>query len=454
MSEALDLLYGIRLEDGTCWGECATDWQRADAAAFLDASGPRSHFWTRPRGASKTSDAGFGSTVALVAQLPPGARGYCVAADRDQAALLVQAVDGARRRTEALRGAIDIQQYKIVATRSGATLEIVASDDASSWGLRPHLIVISEFAAWPDVQSSKRLWRSLFSSLPKVPTSRLLIETNAGDPSHFAHDVLVHAKAQPDRWRVSEVPGGPCPWIAEADLVEQRATLPRWEYERLHLNTWAEPDDRLTTLDALQACIVLDGPLPPQRGITYVVGLDVGVVNDRTAVVVAHGEPVRRDGAVSGVRVVVDRLQTWQGSRSLPVQLVEVGEIDEVTAGRTAEGNRTEELRPNLLRHGNRAATGVGDVHVCRPLLRDRHRMRGVVGDQDAGDLRGDGRTPSRHQQDNSCHRNHRDDRHAVLPHDRSSPLLVGARAHLADAARLPVFDGMVRLCDEEVKWC
>ena len=214
---ALDLLFGVRLEDGSCWGERAEPWQIADATAFLDLGGPRSHYWTRPRGASKTTDAGLVCAVALVEQLPPGARAYVFAGDRDQAGLLVQAVEGARQRTDALRGALDVQSHKLVATRTGAVIEVYASDDASSWGLRPHIIVASEFVAWPDTPGSKRLWRSLFSALPKVPTSRLLIETNSGDPAHFAHDVLSRARGQAGRWRVSEVPG-PCPWISAADL--------------------------------------------------------------------------------------------------------------------------------------------------------------------------------------------------------------------------------------------
>lgn len=56
----------------------------------------------------------------------------------------------------------------------------------------------------------------------------------------------------------------------------------------------------------------------------YVVGLDVGLTNDRTVAVVAHSEPLD-DGRV-GWRVVLDRMQVWAGSRSAPVQLGEVEE--------------------------------------------------------------------------------------------------------------------------------
>ncbi|HEV2809764.1 MAG TPA: hypothetical protein VGV93_05115 [Acidimicrobiales bacterium] len=66
MSEALDVLAGLVLEDGRRWGEAAEPWQWTDAQAVLDPGheDPRSHFLTRPRGRSKTSDLGGVATAA------------------------------------------------------------------------------------------------------------------------------------------------------------------------------------------------------------------------------------------------------------------------------------------------------------------------------------------------------------------------------------------------------
>jgi hypothetical protein len=59
-----------------------------------------------------------------------------------------------------------------------------------------------------------------------------------------------------------------------------------------------------------------------------VIGLDIGIVKDRTAAAVCHAEA---DGE-SGHRVVVDDLRTWQGSREAPGQLDEVQAFLEATA--------------------------------------------------------------------------------------------------------------------------
>ena len=104
------------------------------------------------------------------------------------------------------------------------------------------MLFLDEFGSWKTTPGPRRFWQSLFSSIVKVPGSRLVILTTAGDPAHPAAAVLKRAKLQPDRWRVSEVPG-PVPWISSADLAEQKAELPEWDYRRLHLNQWVEPED-------------------------------------------------------------------------------------------------------------------------------------------------------------------------------------------------------------------
>lgn len=312
MHDAAELLAGLVLEDGRAWGTAATDWQHADANAILAPGDPRWHYLTRPRGASKTTDLAGVAIAALLEQLPRGARAYALAADRDQGALLVDAISGFVDRTEGLAGALQVDAYRVAATRTGATLTILAADEASSWGLKPEFVIVDDFAYWSETTSSRRLWRSIFSSLAKRPTSRLVILTAPGDPAHFAHGVLTRAKQRPTRWRIGTT-RGPVPWIDPADLEEQRAELPEWEYERLHLGIWRASEDRLTTVEDLRACVRLDGPQEHAPTRTYAIGVDVGLKHDRTVVAVAS-----TDGQGS---VGLDRMGVWQGTRTAPVSL-------------------------------------------------------------------------------------------------------------------------------------
>src|ERR1035441_8346482 len=113
----------LRLEDGRAWGEVAADFQRDDAAAIFAPDGPRWHFLTRPRGGSKTTDLAGVALAWLAVEAPAGARGYVVASDRDQAALLVDAAAGLVNRTPVVRDAVTVGAFKLT-SKSGATVEV------------------------------------------------------------------------------------------------------------------------------------------------------------------------------------------------------------------------------------------------------------------------------------------------------------------------------------------
>jgi phage terminase large subunit-like protein len=313
LSNALELLAALVLEGGSRWGEAAEPWQWDDASAVLDVDGRRRHFLTRPRGGSKTTDLGGIAVAALLEQLPRLSESPAYAADRDQAAKLLKAIAGFLDRTPEIRGALKVDAYRVTNLRTGASVAIEASDDASAWGGKPPLTIVDEFAQWKTTQGPRRLWEAIFSALVKDPLSRLAIITSAGDPAHWSHKVLVKAKAS-DRWRVREVPG-PVPWLDDDDLTEQRDMLTASQYAQLHMNQWTESEDRLTTVDDLRACVTLDGALAPQAGVRYATGVDLGLKDDRTVAAVCH---------LDGSRVVLDRMQVWAGTSRKPVRIEDV----------------------------------------------------------------------------------------------------------------------------------
>lgn len=346
---ALDLLSALVLEDGSRWGERAAPFQWADAEAVLGAGGCPFHFLTRARGGSKTADLAGMAVAAMLEQLPRGSRLYGLAADRDQGRLLLDSVEGFRERTPVLRSALEVGAYRVTATRSGSSLEVLAADAPGAWGLRPAFLIVDELAQWAETSSARRLWEAGVTAMHKVPGSRLAVLTSAGDPAHWSYRLLEHARSDP-LWRVNEVPGAP-PWAPSERLEEQRRQLPESSFRQRFLNEWVEAEDRLTSRDDLAACVVLDGPLPPQAGRSYVVGLDVGLKHDRTVAAVCHVEVESREWAERGeegwrqrstpiaATVVLDRMQSWQGRPGSPVELQRVEEwLTEAT--RTYRGAR------------------------------------------------------------------------------------------------------------------
>lgn len=293
----------------------ATDWQRADVAAVLSGD-PLMAFLTRPRGASKTTDLGAVGLAVLTLQAPTASRSYAVAADADQAGLLVDAMRRLARLNPTLQRVLRVDARRVVNLQTGASLEVLPADAPSAWGLLPHLVIVDEVTQWPGSVNHRGVWDAVVSAVAKVDGCRLVCLTSAGDPVHWSHRVLEHARTSP-RWRVNEVPG-PCPWISEDALAEQRALLTDSQYARLHLNRWVAAEDRLVSAEALRDAVVLDGPQEPRLGVTYRIGADLGLRHDRTAIAVCHAEPVT-DRVPPSRRVVLDRMVVLAGTRQREV---------------------------------------------------------------------------------------------------------------------------------------
>jgi hypothetical protein len=355
---ALDRLSSLVLEDGRRWGEAATDFQWEDAEAVLDPDGaPFYHWHGRGRGASKTSDAAGYNLAVMLEQARPGDKLYAVASDRGQGRFVLEAMSGFVSRTPALSGAFVFTEFKVVVTRSGVAFEVLAADAPGSWGLLPYFITIDEIAQWGETYRARKVFEAVTSATAKT-SSRMVILTTAGDPTHWSAAVLEHAHSDP-LWRVHEV-RGPAPWLSTERVAEQQSRLTSSAYRRLFENEWAEAEDHLATSEDIEACAVLDGQLEARNFVEYRIGLDLSATYDRTALIVAHGEPVDpRVGSVGGTYVVVDLVKIWEGSRSHPISHVEV-----------------EEAVARISRHYNEAKVFVDQWQSVG--LVERLRQRGV----------------------------------------------------------------------------
>jgi len=273
----------------------------------------------------------------LLTQAPPRSASHAFARDREQAGLLLDALRGLAERS-GLAPLLDFAAWSVTVKASGARLMVESADAASALGARPYLVIVDELAAWPSTREARSLWQSIVSGLPKRRDSRLVAITTAGAPGSRAASIFAGAHASP-RWRVSDYVGT-LPWAAPDDLAEQRRMLPESVYLRLHENRWTSAEDRLVSADDLAACVTLDGPLDFDPARRYVMGLDLGLKDDRTVLTVAHAE--RRD--TGGPLVVLDRIVVQQGNRKRPVQLADVETLAEQTS--RAYGNARIRLDP------------------------------------------------------------------------------------------------------------
>lgn len=360
-SDALALLFSLLLEPNRRWGEVAVEFQVRDAAAILDLTSDTPYFFlTRARGASKTTDLAAIALVVMLTQAPPGARLYVVAADRDQGALFIDSIRGFAELSPAIASLIEIFSYEVRVPDTGVALKVLAADAPGAYGLRPYFVVVDEIALWAHTSQSRHLLDAILTAVTKVKGARLVVLTTAGSPSHFSYPMLQHAYSDP-LWYVHEVPG-PAPWTDPERLAEQERGRTPATFRRQYWNEWTDDDDRLANREDLEACVTHDQLLPPQPSMHYAIGLDVGIVNDRTAVAVCHAEPsAKADRGTQNppFRIVMDTLEVWQGSRDEPVDLQTVSD-------------RVLELAKTY-----RSATVVFDPHESRQIAQQL-RSRGI----------------------------------------------------------------------------
>ena len=106
----------------------------------------------RGRGHCKTTDLAIMAVWALAFSTRP-LRGYCYAADKDQANLLRQAMETLVRLNPWLGEILTVEAHRVVNTAKGhpgegGTLTIEASDVGSSYGILPDLIIADELVHW------------------------------------------------------------------------------------------------------------------------------------------------------------------------------------------------------------------------------------------------------------------------------------------------------------------
>ena len=94
---------------------------------------------------------------------------------------------------------------------------------------------------------------------------------------------------------------------------------------RLFENQWVSSEDRLATDDDIRACVTLDGVVPARPNVRYVIGLDLDIRDDRTVAAVYHAERTSdSEDMTTGVKVVLDRMEAWGGTRERQVKLSDV----------------------------------------------------------------------------------------------------------------------------------
>lgn len=304
------------------FGEVMEPWQKSDfeamdpCLAWLADRSPAVPKWQRfyrqrPRGHSKTGDTATSIMWLLLAAKRP-LWGIAAAEDKEQAALVRDAMEKLGDDNEWLKEIIEFKNWIIMNKATGAYLQIISSDTNSSYGLTPDFTVADEFTHW----SQQKFWSSVFSSFTKrAKKGMLIVLCNAGAGRDWRFKVMDEARNDP-RWHDSILDGPQASWITQDDLDEQRRMLPRLEFERLWMNKWQETGGEFVTLDEAQRCCSPERVMAeraPFMGLPpYIASVDFAEKKDYTVGVVLHE---------SDRKIIVDRMDVIVPTPETPTRV-------------------------------------------------------------------------------------------------------------------------------------
>jgi hypothetical protein len=294
-------------------------WSRADAAleslaAGRSYKGPRGFWRTRPRGHDKTGAIARRVNWLLTNSTRPLSI-ICAAADEEQAGLITESM----RVEHILNPWLPVNVHKREADGPSGRLKVLSSNAPTSWGKNPDVIIIDEITWW----EKRDLWEPLFTSWQKRPGAVLIIITNAGVEGSWQWELRNQFAANPTDWDVDESPIKTwlATWMDRAAIDRMRAAVDPATAARVYDNEWIEPGamsgylsrEDVYGCERLGKSLGLGRVARGRHGVDYVAGIDYGPKRDRTALVVSHHDHDRR--------IVLDRVDIWQGCRQTPIQV-------------------------------------------------------------------------------------------------------------------------------------
>lgn len=320
----------IRPHDPARFSTIAEPWQweiiRPKRLAIEGLSGhrtplpnePRSFLTVLPRGHDKSSLEGRIASWLLCFSKRP-IQGYICAADKDQGALVLEAMEAEAKLNPWYGTLLDFNRNSVSGPMG--VVNVVPADAGSAYGFRGNLYILDEITHWPNDGT----YKAIVSGREKVPGTILVAITNAGILGSWQHKTLITEARTNSDWVVFERPGQLASWMPPSRVDALARLLPKIEADRVLRNIWVDLAVASEFLDAIDVdqCLdyILTPHLTPLPGYKYVLAVDYAPYRDRTALVIVHQD--------WGGRLVVDRSVMLKGDPNAePKVRVQIADVD------------------------------------------------------------------------------------------------------------------------------
>ena len=287
------------------------DHQKRILRAIFTEPYPSEVVWSCPKKSGKTTIAGLVSTYVALVHTPEDAEVIIAANDFEQASRRVYA-DVVRALKHPAFAGTDIGK-KVITLPTGVQIVPIASDYASAAGSRHSLSVFDELWAY-TTEDARRLFHELTPILT-LPFSMRFVASYAGfrDDGAAEDEQLLDSLVRRGQagirvfedlpvWRSgglfvyydSGIEAQRMPWQqgprAQNYLADQERSLPQNQFRRMHLNEFTGREGTFITAAQWDACVDGDHrPLMVPRGVSLVLGVDIGPRNDTSGVVGVYG---------------------------------------------------------------------------------------------------------------------------------------------------------------------
>lgn len=314
-------------------------WQRRVLTDIF--GGARETVCLLPKGNGKTT---LFAALALYHLLTTAdAKCYIAAASRDQATLMYDHARGFVRRTEQLGVLVDVKAgYREIRSRhDSGFVRVLAADANTADGVGPTLALVDELhrhksnqlysvfrdglgkrggqiitisTAGDSLDSPLGQMRQAALELPDQERDGFHVRAAAADGGYVHHEWSVPDGKATDDIRVVKR-ANPASFVTVDQLRQRRgsASMHERDWLRYACNRWVNFTDPWLPAGAWEACANPDAVIP--AGADVVVGVDIGLKQDRSAVAVACATP--------GATVVAARVFDPPPSGALDLSLVE-----------------------------------------------------------------------------------------------------------------------------------
>lgn len=295
------------------------EWQLRDFAELLeeDERGVRQHregaLWVARKNGKSTISAAL-ALYMLCADGEPGAEVISAASSRDQAAIVFNEAKSMVERSPLLSQYCKVYRREITCGDGHGGMNIyrvISSDAPRQHGLNPSAVIIDELHAHED--DGELYYALRTAGLMRRNFLLLSISTAGYDYESIAGEIYLRGQRRdPTLWsRSYEVADGdvenrdawkaanPSSWITTEMLEREAASLPRFVFERLHLNRWTSAEAQFIQPAEWHACRSSDAVIPDHSDIW--VGVDLGLKFD-TAAVAWVDKDLRCDSYVWGLQ--------------------------------------------------------------------------------------------------------------------------------------------------------